>query len=277
MDSPEKRRIHPIGRVRSQNAADVWLQSFALQTSGWRKHCTVLQVTCDRYDSRDSHRFCGLLSQSPGHLIGGAGSAPAGGCAETEASPTGVEPTRRLFWIMLRNVWPRWSDALAIVKPATVITWHRAGFRLYWRWRSRRRIGRPRINQEIRILIRKMRVENPGWGAPKIHGELLKLGFNVSERTVARYLRRLRPRSGKRDQHWKAFLANHREVIVAFDFLHCTHVDVQAAVLLPSHRAWPAQDSALQRHRSSHVRMGCAAVAGNVSRSASIPVRHLRP
>jgi putative transposase len=124
----------------------------------------------------------------------------------------------RLFWIMLRNVWPRWSDALAIVKPATVITWHRAGFRLYWRWRSRRRIGRPRINQEIRILIRKMRVENPGWGAPKIHGELLKLGFNVSERTVARYLRRLRPRSGKRDQRWKAFLANHREVIVAFDF-----------------------------------------------------------
>jgi putative transposase len=124
----------------------------------------------------------------------------------------------RVFWIMLRSVWPRWSDVLAIVKPATVIGWHRRGFRMYWRWRSRRRSGRPRIHDEIRDLICQMRLENSGWGAPKIHGELLKLGFTVSERTVARYLRRLRPQIGKPDQHWKAFLANHREAIVAFDF-----------------------------------------------------------
>ena len=76
----------------------------------------------------------------------------------------------RLFWIMLRSVWPRWSDVLAIVKPATVIAWHRKGFRLYWRWRSRQRGGRPRITEEVRSLIRKMRLENDGRGAPKIHG-----------------------------------------------------------------------------------------------------------
>jgi len=124
----------------------------------------------------------------------------------------------RLFWIMLRMVWPRWSDVLDIVKPATVVTWHRKGFRLYWRWRSRQQGGRPRVSAEIRNLIRKMKLENAGWGAPKIHGELLKLGFKISERTVARYLRGLRPRTGKHGQCWKAFLANHREAIVAFDF-----------------------------------------------------------
>ena len=83
----------------------------------------------------------------------------------------------RLFWIILRGVWPRWSDALAIVKPATVIAWHRKGFRLYWRWRSRRRSGRPRITEKVRSLIRQMWLENADWGAPKIHGELVKLGL----------------------------------------------------------------------------------------------------
>ena len=115
-------------------------------------------------------------------------------------------------------VWPRRSDVLDIVKPATVIAWHRKGFRFYRCWRSSPQGGRPRVREEIRNLIRKMKRENAGWGAPKIHGELLKLGFNISERTVARYLRGLRPRTRKHDQCWKAFLANHREAIVAFDF-----------------------------------------------------------
>jgi hypothetical protein len=106
----------------------------------------------------------------------------------------------RLFWIMLRSLWSRWSDVLAIVKPATVIAWHRAGFRLYWRWRSRPRRGRPKVSEEVRTLIRQTTCENSDWGAPKIHGELLKLGFKVSERTVARYLRRLRPRRGDPSQ-----------------------------------------------------------------------------
>jgi hypothetical protein len=123
----------------------------------------------------------------------------------------------RLFWTFLRCSWSRWKDVLVIVKPETVIAWHRASFRLYWRWRSRPRGGRPRITDEIHALIRRMAEENVTWGAPKIHGELLKLGFAVSERTVARYLRRIR-RRGQPGQKWLAFLNNHREVIVAFDF-----------------------------------------------------------
>jgi len=95
----------------------------------------------------------------------------------------------RLFWTTLRRFWSRWADVLVIVKPETVVGWHRAGFRFYWRWRSRPQGGRPKINDEIRALIRRMAEENAGWGAPKIHGQLLKLGFAVSERTVARYLR----------------------------------------------------------------------------------------
>jgi hypothetical protein len=95
----------------------------------------------------------------------------------------------RLFWTTLRRVWPRWADVLIIVKSEAVVGWHRAGFRLYWRWRSRPRGGRPKITGEIRVLIRRLAEENPDWGAPKIHGELQKLGFVVSERSAARYLR----------------------------------------------------------------------------------------
>ena len=123
----------------------------------------------------------------------------------------------RLFWTTLRTLWSRWDEVLVIVKPETVIGWHRAGFRLYWRWRSRPRSGRPKISEEIRVLIRRMAEENSDWGAPKIHGEMLKLGLVVSERTVARYLRRIRRRADP-SKRWLAFLRNHREVIVAFDF-----------------------------------------------------------
>ena len=123
----------------------------------------------------------------------------------------------RFFWTTLRHLWPRWSEVLLIVKPETVVRWHRAGFRLYWRWRSRQRGGRPRISEEMRTLIRRLAAENADWGAPRIHGELLKLGFDVSERSVARYLRRV-PRRGDRATRWAAFLANHREAIVACDF-----------------------------------------------------------
>ena len=118
---------------------------------------------------------------------------------------------------MLRRLWSGWKDVLLIVKPDTVVAWHRAGFRWYWRWKSRRLPGRRRITLEIRDLIRRLAEENVGWGAPKIHGELRKLGFEVSERTVARYLRRLR-RRGDPKRNWLAFLRNHREAIVALDF-----------------------------------------------------------
>jgi len=103
-----------------------------------------------------------------------------------------VKRLDRLFWTTLRRFWPRWSDVLVIVRPETVIGWHRAGFRFYWRWRSRPSGGRPQIAEEVRLLIRRLAEENADWGAPKIHGELQKLGFVVSERSVARYLRRIR-------------------------------------------------------------------------------------
>jgi hypothetical protein len=94
-----------------------------------------------------------------------------------------------VFWVFLRRVWSRWAKVLVVVKPETVVRWHRAGFRLYWRRLSRRReLGRPRIGSEIRQLIERMASENPLWGAPRIHGELVRLGFDVSERTVSRYL-----------------------------------------------------------------------------------------
>src|SRR5215469_13888931 len=112
----------------------------------------------------------------------------------------------QVFWVFLRRVWSRWAEVLVVVKPETVVRWHRAGFRLYWRWLSRRRDhGRPKISWEVRHLITRMAKENPLWGAPRIHGELLKLGFEVSERTVSRYLFRM---GGNRDPRklWLVFL-----------------------------------------------------------------------
>jgi putative transposase len=128
-----------------------------------------------------------------------------------------LNPWDRLFWATLRHVWSRWAEVLVVVKPETVVGWHRAGFRLFWRWRSRTRGGRPETAAEIRALIRRVAVENSTWGAPTIQGELLKLGFTVSERTVARYLRRVR-RRGDPGKRWRTFLANHREMIAALDF-----------------------------------------------------------
>jgi transposase InsO family protein len=123
----------------------------------------------------------------------------------------------RLFWLGLRRWWSEWARVLVIVKPETVVGWHRAGFRRYWRFLSRRRRGRPKITPELRDLIRSMTKENPTWGAPRIHGELLKLGFEISESTVSRYLAQ---RSSPRDsgQRWLTFLRNHREAIAAMDF-----------------------------------------------------------
>ena len=107
-------------------------------------------------------------------------------------------------------------DAVTVVQPETVIRWHRTGFRLYWRWKSRNRGGRPKIPGEVRRLIREMSVENSLWGAPRIHGELLKLGIEVAQSTVAKYM----ARSGRgSSQTWKAFLHNHATGSGAMDFL----------------------------------------------------------
>src|SRR5712691_9800265 len=115
-------------------------------------------------------------------------------------------PSDRLLWLCLRRLWPRWREALVLVQPATVARWHREGFRGCWSRRSRRRPGRPCIDSRLLALIRRMAAENRLWGAPRIHGELLKLGFTVSERTVSRYLR---DRLTAPSQTWRTFLANH--------------------------------------------------------------------
>jgi putative transposase len=126
----------------------------------------------------------------------------------------------RVFWVALRHLWSGWADALLLVKPETVVSWHRAGFRLFWRLRSSvRHQGRPKISVEIRKLIRRMKADNLNWGAPRIHGELLQQGFEISEPTVSRYLRQLkRRRDPAKAKRWLIFLNNHREVIAALDF-----------------------------------------------------------
>jgi hypothetical protein len=120
----------------------------------------------------------------------------------------------RLILASVCRLFPAVYDALAIVRPDTVIRWHRKGFKLYWRWKSRRRCSRPIVPLETRNLIRQMSIENPLWGAPRIHGELLKLGIDVSQTSVAKYMvRRRAPPS----QGWKTFLRNHADGIAAMD------------------------------------------------------------
>jgi transposase InsO family protein len=111
-------------------------------------------------------------------------------------------------------LFPGVCDTLAIVKPDTIVRWHRAGFRSYWRWKSRRRGGRPIVPPEILRLIREMSIANPLWGAPRIHGELLKLGFDIGQTSVAKYMVR---RRGPPSQGWKTFLHNHADGIAAMD------------------------------------------------------------
>jgi putative transposase len=123
--------------------------------------------------------------------------------------------TDRWLWVWLSRVWAGWRTALVIVEPETVIAWHRRGIRLFWTWKSRRRTGRPTVPAEVRALIRTMSHTNALWGAPRIHGELLKLGMNVCQATVAKYMvRHRRPPS----QTWRTFLANHVGQMVAADF-----------------------------------------------------------
>jgi transposase InsO family protein len=121
----------------------------------------------------------------------------------------------RLLWVLLYRIRPQVIDAMVLVKPATVIAWHRKGFRFYWRWRSRRP-GRPRINPEIRDLIRGMSSANPLWGAQRIHGELLKLGIKISQATVGRWMPR-RPKVPS--PTWRSFVRNHLPDIAAIDMI----------------------------------------------------------
>jgi len=131
-----------------------------------------------------------------------------------------IPPRLRLFGsdrallVWMIRLWPNLLGTAQVVQPETILRWHRAGFKMFWRWKSRNRAGRPKIDRELRDLIRRMSEENPLWGASRIHGELLMLGFEVAQSTVSKYMMRsAKPPS----QSWKTFLRNHAEAIAAID------------------------------------------------------------
>ncbi len=119
--------------------------------------------------------------------------------------------------MILSRYWPGWKNPLRLVKPQTVISWHRQSWRLFWRWKSKPKdYGRPNVPFVVIQLIRQMSLDNPLWGAPHIHGELKKLGYDICESTVAKYMVK---RKGRSTQNWKTFLKNHLGEIAAIDFL----------------------------------------------------------
>jgi putative transposase len=129
-------------------------------------------------------------------------------------------PLDKLFWVLALRFWSQWKESLILVLPHTVVRWHQAGFKLYWAMlcKVRKRVGGGRrISKEICELIFQMVAENPSWGAPRIHGELLMLGLDVSERTMSRWMKRA-PKDPEPAKRWLAFLRNHREAIAAMDF-----------------------------------------------------------
>ncbi|MBL7153604.1 MAG: transposase [Phycisphaerae bacterium] len=128
-----------------------------------------------------------------------------------------IKNADRIFWVWLSRIWNDWRSSLIIVKPPTVTGWHKKSFKLYWKWESRR-AGRPNIDWELIKLIRRMQKEKPTWTAQRIQGELIKLGLDVSDNTVAKYMRKSKSDDSKR-QRWLTFLRNHAKRIVGIDFL----------------------------------------------------------
>ncbi len=146
-----------------------------------------------------------------------------------------IQPKDRLFWILLSRLWCRWREVLIIVKPDTVVRWHRQGFRLFWKRKSRHG-GRSPIRKEIRDMVRKMAKANPLWGAPRIHGELLKLGIEISERTVSNLMPPKAPKPPS--QFWRAFLKNHMHNTCSMDFyvIPTATFKILFALVILSHR-----------------------------------------
>jgi transposase InsO family protein len=124
-----------------------------------------------------------------------------------------IRGSDRALLVWMTWLWPRLLGATQIVQPETILRWHRAGFKAFWRWKSRSRAGRPKIDRDLRDLIRRMSQENPNWGASRIHGELLMLGFEVAQSTVSKYM----VQGGSPSQSWKTFLRNHAQAIAAID------------------------------------------------------------
>ena len=144
----------------------------------------------------------------------------------------------RWFFIQLYRWFPSILKVLTIIQPETLVRWHRAGFRCYWRWKSRPRGGRPQIDTEMRVLIRRMSVENPLWGAPRIHGELLELGLEIAQSSVAKYMVE---RRGPPSQGWRTFLVRHLAIMLLtfLEFLPRWLTGLKCEPMLCSHNVSP--------------------------------------
>src|SRR5207247_753014 len=153
----------------------------------------------------------------------------------------------RIFWVFLSRLWTSWRHSLQVVRPETVVGWHRQGFRRYWAWKSRRQSGRPMISTGLRDLIRRMSRANPLWGAPRIHGELLKLGLTVSQATVSKYM--LRPRRPAVAGVAHVFEES-REGLNRVGFLHGTYRDLSSPLCARGAEPPSASAGALQCHRA---------------------------
>ena len=169
----------------------------------------------------------------------------------------------RLVFVGLYRLFPRVLDALAIVRPATVIKWHRAGFRLYWRWKSRPRGGRPPVPLEIRRLIREMSIANPLWGAPRIHGELLKRGVAIGQTSVAKYMAKRRvedvpPQSCRRHRRDRSVRRS--------DHL------VPSALWFVDHGAWQTTGPMVRSNNASDRGMDCKPAHGSLRMGAASPL-----
>jgi hypothetical protein len=162
------------------------------------------------------------------------------------------QESRPLLWAWLSTAWHSWRTALVIVKPETVIAWHRQGLRLWWTWKSRRRTGRPGFPADVRALIRTMSQANPLWGAPRIHGELRKLGIDISQASVGKYMMR---RATPPSQTWRTFLANHVQQIAAADFFRRSDGHVPPLVRARNPRARASPDPPRRDHGPSHGRV----------------------
>jgi len=168
----------------------------------------------------------------------------------------------RWFLVQLYRLFPSTLQALTIIHPETLVRWHRAGFRGNWRWKSGSRGGRPKIEPDLRALIEKMSIENPLWGTPRIHGELLKLGFEVAQSSVAKYMVKLR---GPPSQGWRTFLRNHAPDIAAMGLFVVPTINFDLLLCL-GHRTVRPQRAHLGRcHGKSNGRMDCASNNRGVS------------
>jgi putative transposase len=185
--------VSEVKRRKNASQTQIWLIQWELHTLRQAVLSALLVSTMSVFRTRAALQLEILALRHQLGVMQRSGKKPK------------LNPFDRFLWAWFCGVWAEWRSALCIVKPGTVIAWHRQGFRLFWTWKVRRgQRGRPPVSREVRKLIRKMSRENPLWGAPRIHGELLKLGIDVGETSVSKYMIRSR---NPPSQTWRTFLS----------------------------------------------------------------------